>query len=109
MNCRAAQKLAFLVLFILSTACFASAQDDNQLDETINLNITQERVTETNYERSTEVKIGDAETKVSVRVGASVSAQTITINLRGITGNGRFRASLEKITQRIQNSKRIQD
>ena len=110
MNCRAAQKFAFLVLFLLASAYLASAQDKNRVDEDISLNITEARVTETNYERSTKVEAAGAQTGVSVRVGASVSAQTITITLRGITGSGRFRASLEKINKRIQDSRfKIQD
>jgi hypothetical protein len=113
MNCRTVQNFGFLVLFLLSCAVLtASAQDKNQTsaDEDFTLNITEERAVETNYERSKAVAIGDAETSLSVRVGMSVSAQTINITLRGVTGNGRFRASLEKI-QKIQNSRllKIQD
>ena len=112
MNCRAAQKFGFLVLFLLSFAVFASAQDKNRAtaNEDFTLNITEERTTETNYQRSTDVEAGGAESGLTVRVGTMVSAQTIDITLRGITGNGRFRASLEKITRRIQDSGfKIQD
>jgi hypothetical protein len=115
MNCRTARNFGFLVLFLLSFAVFtASAQDKNQTsaDEDFTLNITEERAIENSYERSTAVEVGDKETNLTVRVGTSVSAQTINITLRGITGNGRFRASLEKIQkiQKIQNSRfKIQD
>jgi len=107
MNCRTARIFGFLVLFLLSSAVLtASAQDKNQTsaDEDFTLNITEERAVETSYERSTAVAVGDAETNLTVRVGTSVSAQTINITLRGITGNGRFRASLEKITRVIIES-----
>jgi hypothetical protein len=109
MNHRAAQKFALLVSFILSLACFASAQDKNAAatDENIDLNITEERLTETNYERSTQISAANSANSVSVRVGASVRAETITVTLRGITANGRFRASLEKITRLLEQ--RIQD
>lgn len=110
MNCRAAQKFALLVLFLLSSACFASAQDKATADENFTLNITEERTTETNYERSTAVAVGDKETNLTVRVGTTVSARTINITLRGVNANGRFRASLEKITRIIQDSRlKIQD
>ncbi|MET0751755.1 MAG: hypothetical protein ABWZ66_00145 [Pyrinomonadaceae bacterium] len=103
MNGFTAQRFGLFVLFVLALACTADAQDKTQADENFALNITDERITETNYERSTEVEVGDDKTGVSVRVGASVSAQTITLTLRGITGNVRFRASLDKIRTRIQD------
>lgn len=103
MNVFTAQRFSLFVLVFLALACAANAQET--ADEDFTLNITEERVTETNYERSTQVEVGDNKSGVSVRVGASVSAQTITLTLRGITGNVRFRASLEKVKQAIERGK----
>lgn len=107
MNCRAAQKFAFLVLFLLSCAGFASAQNKNQTttDENIDVRISEERLSETNFERSTSVEAADAGKNVSVRVGVGVSAERMTVTLRGITATGRFRASLEKITRVIERAR----
>jgi outer membrane biogenesis lipoprotein LolB len=107
MNVFTARRLGFLVLLLLLLACFARAQDKARTtaDDNYTLNITDERVVETNYERSTRVDVADDKIGVSVRVGAEVSAETITLTLRGITGNVRFRASLEKINRLIQNSR----
>jgi hypothetical protein len=103
MNCFTAQRFGLFVLFFLAFACAADAQDKTRADENFTLNINEERITESNYERSTQVETGDDKTGVTVRVGVSVRAQNITLTLRGITGNVRFRASLEKIRSRIQD------
>ena len=102
MNCRT----ALFVLLFLALACFANAQDKSEADEDFTLNITEERSTETNYERSTAVELGDAENNFSVRVGALVRAQTIDITLRGITGRVRFRASLEKLSRVFERGRK---
>lgn len=75
-------------------------------DENFELNIGESRVTETDYERSTRVSIGDEQDKsgLSVGVGAIVQAQRIDILLRGINGRVRFRASLDEIQKRIEQS-----
>ena len=70
-------------------------------DEDFELNIDESRTTESNYERSTSVKVNSA--NVSVGVGASVGAQRIDLLLRGVTGRVRFRASLDALRRRIEN------
>lgn len=110
MNRLTAQKWCFSVLFLLTLGLAASAQDNKPADknktttdENFTLNITESRVTETNYERSTEVEIGASnDSAVEVRAGATVRAKNIVITLRGITGNVRFRASLEKIRRLLE-------
>lgn len=112
MNRFAAHRLWFFVLFLSALVFSASAQDSNPADknksttadEKFTLNITENRVSETNYERSTKVEVGSAQNEraVEVRVGAEVRAQNIVITLRGITGNVRFRASLEKIRRLLE-------
>lgn len=74
-------------------------QSDIKKEENFELNIIEKRVTEENYQRSTNVKLETD--KVRVGVGASVGAQKITILMRGIKGNVTFRASLEPVQQRI--------
>jgi hypothetical protein len=71
-------------------------------DENFDLNITESRTTETNYERSTSIEINNA--SVSVGVGAAVRAQRIDILLRGVTGTVRFRASLERLRRRVEQT-----
>jgi len=71
-------------------------------DEDFELNIDESRATESNYERSTNVEINNA--NVSVGVGAVVKAQRIDILLRGVTGRVRFRASLEAIRRRLEQA-----
>ncbi|HEX9960926.1 MAG TPA: hypothetical protein VGB00_08340 [Pyrinomonadaceae bacterium] len=71
-------------------------------DEDFELNIGESRATESNYKRSTGVEIN--ETNVSVGVGATVQARKIDLLLRGVTGRVRFRASLEAIRRRIEQT-----
>lgn len=73
-------------------------------DEDFELNINDSRTTETNYRRSTNVEINEA--NVSIGVGAIVSAQKIDVLLRGVTGRVRFRASLEAIRRRLEQANR---
>lgn len=103
----ALQRSAFVVLFFLSSFVAANAQNQTRMtaDENFTLNIDEERVTETNYERSTRVEVADGSKNLEVGVGAAVGAQKITITLRGITGNVRFRASLEKISRLIKRGR----
>lgn len=106
MNGSAARKFAFLVLFLLSTAVYASAQNQiSTTDEKIDVRITEERISETDFERSTSIEATDAGKNLSVRVGVGVRADTITLTLRGINATGRFRASLEKIARVIERAR----
>lgn len=112
MNRLTAQRLCFSGLFLAALSLSANAQETGAAgknksataDENFTLNITESRVSETNYERSTQVEVGGAQNEraVEVRVGAAVGAQNIVITLRGITGNVRFRASLEKIRRLLE-------
>lgn len=81
-----------------------SNESKTKADENFTLNIMQERTSETNFERSKSVQIGgnNQKTDLLIRVGAAVSAQKIDLTLRGITGSGRFRASLEIIERLIK-------
>ena len=102
------QRFFLLALLISAPVGLAYGQEKpaqkTNVDENFTLNIVEERTTETNYERSKAVELGDKERKngVQVRVGATVRAQKIDVTLRGITGNGRFRASLEAIRRLLE-------
>lgn len=72
-------------------------------NEDFELNITEERITETNFERSTAVELNDnSQGNLTVKVGAGVSAEKIDVILRGIYGRVHFRASLAPILERIE-------
>jgi hypothetical protein len=97
------------VLFAASLIFSGDARGQNQTaptndaaNEDFELNIGESRTTESNYKRSTNVEINQA--NVSVGVGATVQAQKIDLFLRGVTGRVRFRASLEAIRQRIEQT-----
>lgn len=103
-----AARVFMRIVFGLLSACSAAAQSDStartSADENFRLNISESRVAETNYERSTSVELSAADRQnaaVFVRVGAAASAEKIEIVLRGVTGDVRFRASLEALRRRI--------
>ena len=96
-------------MFFLSFVCIASAQAKSETtDENIDLNITDEHLNETNFERSTAVEVADREKNLTVRVGVGVRAESISVTLRGVTATGRFRASLEKITRVLERARQEQ-
>ena len=69
------------------------------INEDFELNIAFERITETDFIRSTEAELTTP--KLRLRVGVSVDAGSIDVTLRGITGRVRFRASMEELLQRV--------
>jgi hypothetical protein len=72
-------------------------------NEDFELNIVQERITETNFARSTSVELSNNNRGgLRVEVGVGVRAEQVDILLRGIYGRVRFRASLESLRQRIE-------
>lgn len=102
-------------LFVFFAVCASSAaaqtvaaptQTQVIADENYQLNISESRTSEENYERSTRVFVGaeSNQAPVTVAVGAGVRAERITISLRGVTGNVRFRASLAPLQQRIEKT-----
>jgi hypothetical protein len=105
---------AFIIFLFCPASVFVYGQTEpakpaptpqNQItaDENIKLNIVQERITEKNFERSTDVALTDASRgNLRVEVGVGVRAESIDVILRGIFGNVRFRASLESLRQRIE-------
>ncbi len=71
---------------------------DDTADEDYELDITQRRITESDFHAATEVSAGDAEPGgLDLRVGARVRAGEIDVLLRNVRGRVRFRASLAPV------------
>ena len=75
-------------------------------NEDFELNISSERITETNFARSTSVGLtNNNRGSLRVEVGVGVRGEQIDVLMRGIYGRVRFRASLEALRQRIEQLK----
>jgi hypothetical protein len=99
---RASGFLAALFCIFASPIFGQTAPKQNQTTvvEDFELNIVQDRITETNFERSTAAELTGE--NLSIKVGAAVGAERIVVVLRGITGSVRFRASLAAINSRLE-------
>jgi hypothetical protein len=89
----------------------ATTQPGNRTsaDETFELNITERRITERNFEASTSVETGEGSPHgLMLRVGVAVRADEINVLLRNVRGRVRFRASLERVLERL-NLRRTTD
>lgn len=86
---------AALLLFLLAVALPSAAQTrgEGSVAKDLDLNITQERITETNFFRSTALDAA-GNNDVTLHAGASISAGRIDLTLRGVIGRVRFRGSL---------------
>ena len=88
-------------MIVSALAIGASAQSSPPaVTEEFDLNITNERITETNFTRTTAVS-ADGQ-NVRVNVGVAVAADRIDLTMRGVTGHVRFRGSLDTLWQRLQ-------
>ena len=83
--------IALLVLALLPAA-------NTRADERFTLAIADKTIARGPYDESLEVGI---DRPVSVHVGVAVHADRIRIELRGITGDVRFRADLSPVTNVI--------
>lgn len=108
--------IAFAFSLLLSTqAAFAQDRDSSErraqaeprrtsADERFELNIAERRIVERDYHASTAVEIGHADERgVNLRVGVAVTAQSISVQLRNVKGEVRFRATLDTVLQRIRS------
>lgn len=101
-------RILFTTAFGLISTCHLMGQIDSaardSADENFRLDITESRVVESNYERSTSVELPADRQKsgVFLRVGAVASGEKIEMLLRGVTGNVRFRASLDALRRRFE-------
>ncbi len=77
--------------------------------EDFELNIAERRITESDFEASTEVSSngGGAGRGLDLRVGVMVRAGNIDVLLRNVQGRVRFRASLEPVL-RLLNQRRAE-
>lgn len=77
-------------------------------DERFELNIAERRIVEQDYHASTAVEIGHADERgVNLRVGVALTAQRISVRLRNVRGEVRFRATLDTILQRIRSHRSV--
>ena len=117
--------VALASLFIAAAAVVTSAQDGatngssatttpqqtasasearTSADETFELNITERRITKSDFEASTSVEAGDESARgLDLRVGVTVGADSIDVFLRNVRGQVRFRATLERVLQRLNS------
>jgi hypothetical protein len=74
-----------------------------QADESFELDVKEKRITEKNYKASKSVEIESKDPKtMHVQVGAALSADSIDVLLRNVTGSVRFRGSLQRIVNVIK-------
>lgn len=114
---------AFIFLVILIPCALASAQTSGsasaesfsgtaqaasesasrtKADETFDLNIAERRIIERDFAASTSVEVGEeAAQGLLLRVGVSVGAEEINVLLRNVQGHVRFRATLERVLERL--------
>jgi acetylglutamate synthase len=71
-------------------------------NETFELNITERRITERDFAASTTVEVGEETARgLLLRVGVSVGADEINVLLRNVHGRVSFRATMERVLQRL--------
>lgn len=90
------------------TARQTTAKDSarTNADENFELNIAERRITRRDFEASTSVEAGEESARgLRLRVGVEVYASEIDILLRNVRGSVRFRASLERLLERINARK----
>ena len=71
-------------------------------DESFDLNITERRITERDFAASTTVEAGEETARgLRLRVGVEVGADAISVLLRNVRGHVRFRATLDRVIERL--------
>lgn len=79
-------------------------QTRKSADETFELNITERRITERGFTASTAVEIGEETARgLLLRVGVDVGADEINVLLRNVRGHVRFRATLDRVLERLNS------
>lgn len=80
----------------------AEPQNRTSASETFDLNITERRITEQGFAASTTVEIGEETARgLLLRVGVAVGADEINVLLRNVRGHVNFRATMERVLQRL--------
>ncbi|HVG35849.1 MAG TPA: hypothetical protein VM911_22545 [Pyrinomonadaceae bacterium] len=86
----------------------SDSTERTQADETFELNIAERRITERDFAASTSVEAGEESARgLKLRVGVEVGASSIDVLLRNVRGSVRFRATLERVLERL-NARRTQ-
>jgi hypothetical protein len=76
--------------------------DRTNADETFDLNITERRITERDFAASTSVEAGEESARgLRLRIGVEVGASEIDVLLRNVRGRVRFRATLDRVLERL--------
>jgi hypothetical protein len=79
-----------------------ASQTRTSADETFDLNITERRITERDFAASTTVEIGEETARgLFLRVGVAVGADEINVLLRNVRGRVSFRATLDRVLERL--------
>jgi hypothetical protein len=73
-----------------------------EADENFELNIAERRITERDFAASTSVEAGEESARgLRLRVGVEVGASEIDLLLRNVRGSVRFRATLDRVLERL--------
>lgn len=89
-----------------SQSAASDSEARTNADETFELNITERRITQRDFAASTSVEAGEESARgLNLRVGVAVGAESIDVLLRNVRGQVRFRATLDRVLERI-NSRR---
>lgn len=106
----AVKKLIFIGLFLL-TACVLSSPaqqtTDNQItnSEDFTLNISEKKISEEDYRANVKVSAQTPTRPViSLNIGVGVQAKKISVTLKNVTGDVKFRGSLEKLLEKLKLS-----
>jgi hypothetical protein len=79
-------------------------------DETFELNIAERHITERDFAASTSVEAGEESARgLRLRVGVEVGASEIDMLLRNVRGRVRFRATLERVLERLNAHRAPED
>jgi hypothetical protein len=80
----------------------SASTDRTDADENFELNIAERRITERDFAASTSVEAGEESARgLRLRVGVEVGASEIDVLLRNVRGRVRFRATLERVLERL--------
>ncbi|HVF55264.1 MAG TPA: hypothetical protein VM934_03890 [Pyrinomonadaceae bacterium] len=78
------------------------------IDEDFQLNIVERRITESDFEASTSIEMGDEQARgLRLGIGVAVGANRIDVLLRNVQGRVRFRATLEPLLRRIRRAEPV--
>lgn len=87
---------------IAQTPTAPETQNRTSANENFELNIAERRITERGFAASTTVELGEETARgLLLRVGVAVGADEINVLLRNVRGSVRFRATLERVLQRL--------